>query len=585
MVPLESHARLRWLSRLRWLALFGVSLATVAGRAGLVPGINLPAMIGAVVLGIGADTWVRWRSRRRGDTDDRHLGQALLDTAVLTLVIWAAGGSECPFLPFYMFPVLLAALLGGPGAVWPTGAASAFGLAFQVAAVYVPGLRIGRWNPSTPFDQILETVAVMITVAMAAYFAVRFTDALRHQMRARRELDTILRVAIDHLGAGVEIVDNGHVTWQNPLAERLFGRRTEQRWRWPDRTADAAEPGDATDPRPATDPPTAQLEAEDRPLPTEATRQEFTLPAEDGPERIYELHVFPLPESRRFLALSLDRTRAVLDQRRLMLTERLASLGRTVQGVAHELNTPLATIQTLGRDVVDVVDTAGLPDAVRTDLAESANMIVAEVQRCRRITHALLGRVDRFDARDGAEASLVEAIERAAAVVFTSARHRVSLHFEPGTERARRPLDPVVQIFVNLLQNARDAAPEDAVTLRAELRSAGLESGLPVAEAVRIQVRDQGPGLTEGALKHLFEPFFTTKPPGRGTGLGLYTSYGLARSLGAELSLDNHPEGGAVATLLVPIDPPPVPVGGLAALPDPSPTGPSTPADAAAQRP
>jgi signal transduction histidine kinase len=340
------------------------------------------------------------------------------------------------------------------------------------------------------------------------------------------------------------------------LAERIFGRRTEQVWRWPEQPA-APEVEDAAEPGVPGTPPAARPEPT---LPSEPARVEFSLTDAEGSERIFELHVFPLPDTPRFLALSLDRTRAVHDQRRLMLTERLASLGRTVQGVAHELNTPLATIQTLGRDVVDAVDTGGLPEAMRADLAESANMIVAEVQRCRRITHALLGRVERFDARDGAETSLVEAIERAAAVVFPSARHRVTLHFEPGTERARRPLDPVVQIFVNLLQNARDAAPEGHVTLSAERVLSAVVAGVDLGEAVCVQVRDQGPGFTEGAIKHLFEPFYTTKPPGRGTGLGLYTSYGLARSLGAELSLENHPEGGAVATLLVPIEAPPSPV-------------------------
>jgi C4-dicarboxylate-specific signal transduction histidine kinase len=73
-----------------------------------------------------------------------------------------------------------------------------------------------------------------------------------------------------------------------------------------------------------------------------------------------------------------------------------------------------------------------------------------------------------------------------------------------------------------------------------------------VGEQLVVSVRDQGPGLAAGARARLFEPFFTTKPPGQGTGLGLYTSYALAQELRGQLTLDDHPDGGAIATLSVP---------------------------------
>ncbi|MCA9544506.1 MAG: hypothetical protein KC613_08950, partial [Myxococcales bacterium] len=167
----DRYARLRWLVQLRWLALLGVVLAAGVGAAGVVPGLNLAVMALAVALGVGSNLFVLWRSRRHGDTDDRHVGQALLDTGALTLVLWAAGGAECPFLAFYVFPVLLAALLGGRPALWPTGLFSLLGIAFQVAAVHVPPLRVGRWDPSERWDVILTVAAMAITVGMAAYFA------------------------------------------------------------------------------------------------------------------------------------------------------------------------------------------------------------------------------------------------------------------------------------------------------------------------------------------------------------------------------------------------------------------------------
>lgn len=514
-----------WLIRLRWLALAGVAVGAVLAQAGLVPGVNVDVVALAVVLGIVTNLWLWRRSRQPQTTDDWHFGQALLDTGALTLVIWAAGGAECPFVAFYVFPVLLATLLGGRDALWVAGAASAAGLGFQLVVAHVPALQVGRWNPLQPWDEVLMVSAVALTVGMAAYFASVYTEALRSQAGARREADAMVRLAFEGLDAGLEVVVDGAVVWQNPRATDLLGLRAGGAW---------SPPGTQGEP---PCPPT--LDAD------QPHRCQFTLKGPTGLEHIFELLSFPLPRSAgrvgdRHMVLYVDRTTEVLDQRQLMFTERLASLGRTVQGVAHELNTPLATIQTLGRDVLDVMGVATLADDVRADLSESATMIVDEVQRCRRITHALLGRMEHLEPTKQGLAGLGIALDRSIAVVFTHERDRVEVIGEPPA--LCLPLDPVVQIFVNLLQNARDAAPDASVTVRFEDDDDG----------ARVTIRDRGPGLPSDVQPHLFEPFFTTKPPGKGTGLGLYTSYSLAHALGADLSLGNHPDGGAVATLSVP---------------------------------
>jgi len=507
----ENLARLHWLIRLRWFALGGIAISGLVAASGAVPGVNLAVVACALTLGVAFNLSLAWRARRKGDTDDRHIRQALLDTGALTLLVWAAGGAECPFIGFYVFPVLLASLLAGREALWQTGAASAAGIVFQVAASHEPALRVGRWDPVAPWDVMLPVIALTLMVGVVAYFAAVFTDALRSQARARHQADTMLRLGFEGLEAGMEVVTDGRVTAQNPHAALLLGDRTDEPWSCPCATVGC-----------------------------EAVQCEFPVEA-----WVFERYTFPIPStdgqaSNRAMVLYLDRTTEVLSRRKLMLTERLASLGRTVQGVAHELNTPLATIQTMGRDVIDALAQPGVPEAVRADVAESAQMVVDEVQRCRRITHALLGRAEHLEPEHGGEASLGAAVDRALAVVFTSARGRASVELG-NTAFARLPLDPVVQILVNLLQNAADADPEGHIEIRATHD----------AERVELRVRDHGAGLSADAERHLFEPFHTTKPPGRGTGLGLYTSYALARTLGGDLTVSNHPEGGAVATLSV----------------------------------
>jgi two-component system C4-dicarboxylate transport sensor histidine kinase DctB len=98
--------------------------------------------------------------------------------------------------------------------------------------------------------------------------------------------------------------------------------------------------------------------------------------------------------------------------------------------------------------------------------------------------------------------------------------------------------DRLLQILVNLLQNARDASDQ---SVEVSLHDS--------TEQVLLTVRDRGPGLSESVRARLFEPFVSTKPPGKGTGLGLYTCARLAHQLRAELTVQNAEGGGVVARL------------------------------------
>ena len=154
-----------------------------------------------------------------------------------------------------------------------------------------------------------------------------------------------------------------------------------------------------------------------------------------------------------------------------------------------------------------------------------------EVKRCSRITHALLGRsnADR-QLTQISRSPISDSIQRAIAIVFPHTPNRV--YVKLGTLGGiQLPFDPLVQIFVNLIQNARDSLAEHA--LKHQLSLDELEpievSGERSSEGeLQIYVSDRGGGLT-GEPGVLFEPFYTTKSPGQGTGLGLYTSYALAR--------------------------------------------------------
>jgi C4-dicarboxylate-specific signal transduction histidine kinase len=500
-MKIKQLEKLQWLMRLRWLALTGLSVAATLAYIGIVPGLNLPLIILAVQFGIGSNLYIGYRLLVRKVPDRIHIWQALLDTFVLSIVIWAAGGIDCPFTSFYVFPVLLAVLLGGQEAFWPTLIASLVGLAWQMFVVYEPSLKYGVWNPIQPWDQIFHFLSLMLTIGMVAYFCARLGETIKQQKQAIQASDELLRLAFENLEAGVELIENQSVIWQNPYAKKTLGNRIDQTWHDPKDEQSSFEVGAHNE------------------------------------KKIYEILLLSPSKQKQSIALYIDRTSEIAYQQKLINTERLASLGRTVQGVAHELNTPLATIQILAKDLIDAFKNIDISVSDRNDINESASMIVEEVQRCSRITHALLGKNQHSQ-----QATLKEIIYRSIAIVYPSQKQLVKVNLS-DFEQHLYALDPLVQIFVNLLQNAKDVSPNLEIEINCQADE----------DILSIHVRDHGAGIAQGAEKYLFEPFFTTKAIGQGTGLGLYTSYTLSKALGGDLSLQNHPNGGALAIVKLPL--------------------------------
>jgi two-component system C4-dicarboxylate transport sensor histidine kinase DctB len=103
---------------------------------------------------------------------------------------------------------------------------------------------------------------------------------------------------------------------------------------------------------------------------------------------------------------------------------------------------------------------------------------------------------------------------------------------------------------VNLISNALQAMEE----LREPQVDIQLEQG---RETLKMMVRDYGPGIPEEDISRVFEPFYTTKSAGQGLGLGLSISHRIIESMGGQMYVSNHLEGGAVFTLCLPVAPAP----------------------------
>lgn len=249
-------------------------------------------------------------------------------------------------------------------------------------------------------------------------------------------------------------------------------------------------------------------------------------------------------ELTRCLLYALERRAA--EQRRLDLERELSasrwlqSIGRAATTVAHEVRNPLHVLRHCHRRLV-----AGLAGVHDADTLRQLARMGDALRRADRVVEGLLdfGRPPKLDQADHDVRALVEAAVDATSLHARLAPEDVEVVVAPECGRVRCDADRILQVLVNLIENAlAQLGPGDGLALRV-----GVQDG-----HVRFEVIDDGPGLPEGA--DVFEPFFSARPDGSGTGLGLAVSRGLVEQHGGRLSVSDREDArGAVARLELPV--------------------------------
>ena len=227
----------------------------------------------------------------------------------------------------------------------------------------------------------------------------------------------------------------------------------------------------------------------------------------------------------------------------LSQAEKLASLGQTMSGVAHELNNPLATIlacaeRLAGRRLDDL--TRRDVDAIH-NAAERAARIVRNLQTFARKRHTTRTMVDLNQVVR--ETLTLRAYEqRVANVVILEA-------LAAGLPPVFADPHQIQQVLLNLIINGEQAM------LGAHGRGLIILRSWhdPERDAVVLEVNDDGPGVPEDVQPKVFDPFFTTKPVGKGTGLGLSVAYAIIQEHGGRISLKSSQGRGASFFLELPV--------------------------------
>ena len=232
-------------------------------------------------------------------------------------------------------------------------------------------------------------------------------------------------------------------------------------------------------------------------------------------------------------AIEASREQLAMLGARLHQSEKMAALGQLAAGVAHELGSPLSTVDGKAQRLLR-----------RTDLPTGTWQALETIRReTARMEHIIRQMLD-FSRSNPLDRRMISA-DQPLHTARAQQRANRAITLEIAAEGAPPLLgvDPIRldQALANLLRNACQAAHTRVVA------SLSWDE-----QHVYYHIDDDGLGISEEARKHLFEPFFTTKPVGEGTGLGLAVAHAAARDHGGQITLGSSPLGGARFTVVIP---------------------------------
>lgn len=226
-------------------------------------------------------------------------------------------------------------------------------------------------------------------------------------------------------------------------------------------------------------------------------------------------------------------------QEQLLQSEKMSAVGQLISGVAHELNNPLTAI--LG--YTQLLESEKLEPRIE----EFIQKLRKQAQRTQRIVQNLLS-FARQHKPQRMHVDLRSIVEDTIALRDYDLKVNnigVEREFEAVLPSVVADPHQLEQVYLNIINNAADAMMESGRGGRLRV-SIATENG-----SVVTSFHDSGPGIYDP--KHVFDPFYTTKRVGKGTGLGLSICYGIVKEHGGEISAQNHPSGGALLQVRLPV--------------------------------
>ena len=276
---------------------------------------------------------------------------------------------------------------------------------------------------------------------------------------------------------------------------------------------------------------------------------------------IFHFWAYPLTDEESRLYAIVHYLKDVTSQKRLeqqlIRTDKLASLGTLVAGVAHEINNPLGIIAGYSEALLDRAGNDALT-GIREfeDFPEYLRTIHREIFRCKGILKSLLefarpsgGTFREIDINELIKEVLLLLQHRASRL-----KHSLVLNLNREVPKLYADAGSLRQLLMNLLLNAVYFTPEGgSIFISTELDDGVQDErfdGCP--SRVRLSVSDTGSGIPAELLGKIFDPFFTTKPVGEGTGLGLTICHRIVEEHGGAIDVESEPAKGATFIIRLP---------------------------------
>ena len=341
-------------------------------------------------------------------------------------------------------------------------------------------------------------------------------------------------------------VTRSEVLYISPAYEAIWGRTCARLYEFPGDWEAAIVPEDRA--RVAHALATKQLGGE--------YDETYRITRPDGSVRWIHDRAFPVRDPdgaiHRIVGTAEDITEARQLEEQYRQSQKMEAIGQLAGGVAHDFNNILAAIMMQAELGVTTLDS---PQETR----ELLDGIISATERAASLTRQLLafGRRQVMQPRQLDLNHVVTNIARMLERILGDDVHML-LNLDAGPLQTRGDAGMLDQVLLNLVINARDAMPNGGVvhietaSVTLTENDAASYTGAVAGRYVCLRVRDSGTGIAVEHMSRIFEPFFTTKDPGKGTGLGLATVFGITRQHGGALRVASEPGRATIFELLLP---------------------------------
>jgi two-component system NtrC family sensor kinase len=236
-------------------------------------------------------------------------------------------------------------------------------------------------------------------------------------------------------------------------------------------------------------------------------------------------------------------------QKKLLHSDRLASLGQLAASVAHEINNPISGVLNLSMLMQRILKEDGIPPNRLDEFRKYLTQVTNETARVGRIVSDLLS----FSRRSKPQRAPAD-LNRLVKTTLSLVQHKMKLSnvaveatLAENLPAAQCDGSQIQQVILNLLLNAAEATQSKAERRVSVTTEAGVEE-------VRLSVSDNGEGIQPENLAKIFDPFFTTKSEGKGVGLGLAVSYGIIQAHGGDIEVRSKVGEGTTFSVTLPLD-------------------------------